>query len=116
MSMEDTREAFEETATHDSRNMLRDCMGEEGHIDTEMPHAPMLFIGADKDEVIPAALCKRNAEAYTDELSIADYKKFANRGHWICGQEGWQEVAAYIEDWLQEHQSIKYRASLLQNS
>jgi alpha-beta hydrolase superfamily lysophospholipase len=116
MSMEDTREAFEETATHDSRNMLRDCMGEDGHIDTKMPHAPMLFIGAEKDEVIPAALCKRNAEAYSDELSITDYKKFTNRGHWICGQEGWQEVAGYIEDWLQEHQSTKYRASMLQNS
>jgi pimeloyl-ACP methyl ester carboxylesterase len=116
MSMADTRIAFEETATHDSRNMLRDCMGEAGHIDTEMPHAPMLFIGAEKDEVIPAALCKRNAEAYTDKLSIADYKEFPNRGHWICGQEGWQEVAGYIENWLHEHQSTKYRATLMHNS
>ncbi len=111
MSLEDTKVAFEETATHDSRNVLRDCMGEDGEIDVEMPHSPLLFIGGEKDEIIPAKLCKRNAEAYSDEVSISDYKEFTGRGHWICGQEGWQEVAAYIADWLQDHKAVKYHIS-----
>ncbi|MFD0792905.1 alpha/beta hydrolase [Mucilaginibacter litoreus] len=111
MSEEATKIAYEETATHDSRNVLRDCMGRDGQIDTEMPHAPLLFITGEKDEIIPAQLNKRNAEAYTDEVSIADYKEFANRGHWICGQEGWKEVAEYIAEWLQEHETNKYRAN-----
>jgi hypothetical protein len=34
MSMEETEKAYNETATHDSRNVLRDCMGEAGQIDT----------------------------------------------------------------------------------
>jgi pimeloyl-ACP methyl ester carboxylesterase len=116
MSMEDTKVAFEETATHDSRNVLRDCMGEDGQIDTEMPHSPLLFIGAEKDEIIPTELCKRNSEAYNDEISITNYKEFANRGHWICGQKGWQEVAGYIADWLQEHEVVKYNANRIETN
>jgi pimeloyl-ACP methyl ester carboxylesterase len=110
MSLEDTRVAFEETATHDSRNALRDCLGPDGQIDVEMPHAPLLFICGEKDQIIPASLNQRNSEAYTDKVSISEYKEFANRGHWICGQEGWQEVAEYIYHWLQHHKEKQYNA------
>jgi len=110
MSIEDTRVAFEETATHDSRNVLRDCMGPDGEVDIEMPHAPLLFIAGEKDQIIPASLNERNSEAYTDEVSISEYKEFENRGHWICGQEGWQEVAEYIYNWLQQHEEKQYDA------
>ncbi|OOQ59245.1 alpha/beta hydrolase [Mucilaginibacter pedocola] len=110
MTEEETKAAYEQTALHDSRNVLRDCMGEAGQIDMDMPHAPMLFIGGEKDEIIPAALNKRNAEAYTDEASISEFIEFSNRGHWICGQQGWEEVAIYIEGWLQKHEHIQYHA------
>jgi len=111
MSMEETHKAFEETATHDSRNVLRDCMGEAGHIDTELPHAPLLFIGGEEDEIIPYELNRRNAEAYTDEGSIVDFKAFPNRGHWICGQPGWEEVAAYVSEWLTAHEEHHYQTN-----
>jgi pimeloyl-ACP methyl ester carboxylesterase len=111
MSLEETQVAFEETATHDSRNVLRDCMGEAGHIDTEMPHAPLLFIGGEEDQIIPYKLNQRNAEAYTDELSIVDFRAFPNRGHWICGQPGWEEVAAYISEWLTAHEEQQYHTN-----
>jgi pimeloyl-ACP methyl ester carboxylesterase len=111
MTLEETQVAFEETATHDSRNVLRDCMGEAGHIDTEMPHAPLLFIGGEEDEIIPYELNQRNAEAYTDELSIVDFRAFPNRGHWICGQPGWEEVAAYVSEWLEAHAENQYHIS-----
>lgn len=111
MSMEETQAAFEETATHDSRNVLRDCMGEAGQIDTDLPHAPLLFIGGQEDQIIPYELNQRNAEAYTDEVSIVDFKVFPNRGHWICGQPGWEEVAAYISEWLQAHEEHQYHTN-----
>jgi pimeloyl-ACP methyl ester carboxylesterase len=114
MGMDETKIAFEETATHDSRNVLRDCMGEDGHINTDLPHSPLLFIGAEMDQIIPAELCKRNSEAYTDTVSITNYKEFENRGHWICGQEGWLEVAGYIAEWLDEHETVKDNASRMQ--
>ncbi|RFZ91259.1 alpha/beta hydrolase [Mucilaginibacter conchicola] len=108
MSEEATREAYERTATHDSRNVLRDCMGEAGEIDLDLPHAPLLFIGGEEDEIIPYELNRKNAEAYTDEASITDFKAFPNRGHWICGQEGWEEIAEYISGWLTAHETNQY--------
>jgi pimeloyl-ACP methyl ester carboxylesterase len=111
MSLEETQIAFDETATHDSRNVLRDCMGEAGQIDMDMPHAPLLFIGGEEDEIIPYELNRRNAGAYTDEVSIVDFKAFPNRGHWICGQPGWKEVAAYISEWLQTHEEHQYETN-----
>jgi pimeloyl-ACP methyl ester carboxylesterase len=108
MSMEETEKAYNETATHDSRNVLRDCLGEAGQIDTEMPHAPLLFVAGGEDQIIPYELDRRNAEAYTDEVSIAHFRAFPGRGHWICGQEGWEEVAAYISEWLTAHEEHQY--------
>lgn len=107
MSPEETQEAYNRTATHDSRNVLRDSMGEAGKIDTDLPHAPLLFIGREEDEIIPFELDRRNAEAYTDENSISEFKSFPNRGHWICGQPGWEEVAGYVQEWLKAHEEDK---------
>ena len=111
MTTEETQPAFEETATHDSRNVLRGCMGEAGQIDTEMPHAPLLFIGGEEDQIIPYELNRRNVEAYTDEVSIVDFKAFPGRSHWICGQPGWEEVADYISDWLTAHEAHQYETN-----
>lgn len=108
MTMEETEVAYNETATHDSRNVLRDCMGEAGKIDTDLPHVPLLFIGGEDDQIIPYELNKRNAEAYSDEVSISEFESFPNRGHWICGQPGWVEVADYISEWLTAHEDYQY--------
>ncbi|GAA4324046.1 alpha/beta hydrolase [Mucilaginibacter gynuensis] len=111
MSDAETELAYNDTATHDSRNVLRDCMGEAGQIDLDLPHAPLLFIGGVEDQIIPYELNERNAKAYTDEVSISEFKSFDNRSHWICGQQGWEEVAAYISEWLSVHKVHQYHTS-----
>lgn len=111
MTMKETEAAYNAYATHDSRNVLRDCMGENGQIDLELPHAPLLFIGGEEDEIIPASLNQKNAESYTDEISITEFKSFPDRGHFICGQPGWEEVASVISDWLRDHQQLKFHES-----
>lgn len=92
--------AFFEYALGESRNVLRDALGDAGRVDVAAPHAPLLFIGAEKDEIIPSKLVRKNAYAYTDEDSRADYREFRNRGHFICGQPGWEEVAGFVANWL----------------
>lgn len=92
-----------EFATHDSRNVLRDCMGEAGQIDLELAHAPLLLIGGEKDEIIPASLTEKNLKAYKDEGSVTAYKEFKGRSHYICGEPWWEEVAEYSYNWLQQH-------------
>ena len=95
--------AFEETATHDSRNVLRDCMGSSGRIGLDRAHAPLLLIGAEKDEIIPASLVEKNADAYDDAGGIVDYSEFTGRSHFICGEPGWEEVAHRVHAWLESN-------------
>ncbi len=94
--------AYEQYATHDSRNVLRDCMGPAGHIDLKQPHVPLLFVAGEEDQIIPAKLNHKNAAAYTDEGSSAEFMSFPHRGHFICTQNGWQEVADGVAEWLEE--------------
>jgi pimeloyl-ACP methyl ester carboxylesterase len=96
-------EAFEAYTTYavpESRNVLRDSMGKAGHVDLARPHPPLLFLGGDRDHIIPDKLNRRNAEAYTDGDSISDFQDFAGRGHFICNEPGWQSVASLVEGWL----------------
>jgi pimeloyl-ACP methyl ester carboxylesterase len=94
--------AFQDLGIPESRNVLRDCMGDTGKIDVDRPHIPLFFIGAEQDEIIPAHLCERNAHAYADANSRTDYRRFDGRGHFICGQPGWEEVATSIANWLEQ--------------
>lgn len=103
MSERDSAAAFAKYAMPESRKVLRDLMGAEGTVDVEIPHVPLLFVAAEKDEVIPASLVKRNSLAYTDERSHRECVEFSSRGHFICGQDGWEEVALGISNWLDSH-------------
>lgn len=105
-----SREAFEQFATHDSRNVLRGCMGEAGHIDLSLPHAPLLFIGGEKDLIIPPHLNEKNADAYHDKSSRTLFREFPYRSHFICGEEGWEDVAQYVFNWIEQRSGIYERA------
>jgi pimeloyl-ACP methyl ester carboxylesterase len=96
----DSDAAFEKYGLSESRNVLRDCLGETGKIDLEQKHPPLLFVGAEQDEIIPPALCQKNAKAYGGDGGRVDFREFKERGHFICGQSGWEEVAAYISAWI----------------
>lgn len=87
------RRAFQETCVHDSRNVLRGCLGEAGRIDVAAPHAPMLFIGAQEDRICPTELVEKTSKAYTDDSSLRGFKEYGGRSHFICGEPGWEEVA-----------------------
>ncbi|MES2657963.1 MAG: alpha/beta hydrolase [Verrucomicrobiota bacterium] len=103
MTQEDSDLAYQNFAVHESRQVLRNVMGEDGELDLDHPHVPLLFIGASDDEIIPASLVMRNAQAYTDERSHSEYVEFSSRGHFICGQNGWEEVALRTANWLEAH-------------
>jgi pimeloyl-ACP methyl ester carboxylesterase len=103
LSETDAALAFEETATHDSRNVLRDCLGPDGHIDLHAAHAPLLLIGGEKDEIIPAHLTEKNAKAYKHEGSITAFQAFPDRSHFICNEPGWEIVAKAALDFIDSH-------------
>jgi len=105
LSIEQASEPFERTATHDSRNVLRDCLGEDGKVDLDLPHVPLLFIAGEEDQIIPYELCKKNAEAYTDEISSTTFHNFAGRSHFICGEPGYEEVVNTVSQWIEEKEN-----------
>ncbi len=101
LSEDEAAREFERLATHDSRNVLRDCMGPGGRIDLDRPHAPLLLIGGEEDRIIPADLNRKNFEAYEDSGSVTEFKAFPGRSHFICNEPGWEAVAGYAADWLE---------------
>jgi len=52
-------------------------MGEDGHFDLDFSHASLLFIGDEKDEIIPPELNEKNSKDITMKKSITDLKEFA---------------------------------------
>ncbi len=96
------RQAYAETATHDSRNVLRGCLGPSGHINLDLPHVPMAFISGEEDRIVPTELVEKNSKAFTDKTGGANvYKRFKGRSHFICGEPGWEEVADFVYNWLE---------------
>lgn len=106
MSLEAVKEPYERTATHDSRNVLRNCLGDDGKVDLDLPHVPLLFVAGEEDKIIPYELCEKNAKAYTDEISSVDYRQFSGKSHFICGEPGYEEVMAAIYEWIQQREDM----------
>jgi len=61
--------------------------------------APLLFIGGEKDVLMPAALNRKNFRKYAASSAITEYKEFPGRSHYIIAEKGWEEVAQYALDW-----------------
>jgi len=100
MTEEQSEKAYRKYAMHESRQVMRDGLGRIARIDLDAPHVPLLFIAGDKDHIIPAKLNEKNAKAYQDPASITSFREFPGRGHFICGQPDWEEVASYVHDWI----------------
>jgi pimeloyl-ACP methyl ester carboxylesterase len=100
---EQSDKLYDQIAVPESRKIARDTLLKSfAKVDFSKPHVPLLFIGGEKDNIFPAAFTKRIAGSYKHKSSTTDYKAFAGRSHYICGEEGWQEVAQYVYDWIQK--------------
>jgi pimeloyl-ACP methyl ester carboxylesterase len=100
MTMEQTAAEYDIYVVPESRNIARSSTGNEGKIDFRKPHNPLLIIAGQKDNIVPSSLIKKNFEAYNDKNSKTEFREFAERTHYICGQPGWEEVATYIDEWI----------------
>lgn len=93
-------EIYDKAVVPESRNIARSSRGDDGKIDFNKPHNPLLFISAVNDHIIPVSLNKRNLNAYKSAVSRRDFKEFKAMSHSICVQSGWEEVAKYVNDWI----------------
>jgi pimeloyl-ACP methyl ester carboxylesterase len=100
MTMEETQVEYDKFVVPESRNIPRSSTKSDGKIDFNKPHAPLLIIAGEKDNIIPSSLNRKNYEAYKHAGSKIDFKEFAGRTHYICGQKNWEEVAQYVDEWI----------------
>jgi pimeloyl-ACP methyl ester carboxylesterase len=64
--------------------------------------APLLIIGAAKDNTVPASLAKKQFEKYGKSSARTDYVEFPDRPHLMMVGDGWEAIADRIESWLTE--------------
>lgn len=62
---------------------------------------PLLFLAGGRDRLTPASMCRANAELYEAK---AEYREYAEHGHWLIGEPGWAAVAADCLAWLDARQ------------
>lgn len=98
---------YHQIAVPESRKIARDTLLTSfAKVDFKKAHKPLLFIGGEKDNIFPASFTKRIAASYKHKADIVDFKAFAGRSHFICGEQGWEEVADYVQDWIENRAGI----------
>jgi pimeloyl-ACP methyl ester carboxylesterase len=102
MSLEEQRRAYDEIVVPESVRLGRGGLASSAKIDFTKPHAPLLMIAGEKDNIMPAPLNRNNFNRYKagSPTSITEFKEFAGRNHYteIAGK-GWEEVADYAVTW-----------------
>lgn len=104
LEREDSDEIYDRFVVPESRRIARGSFSSTARINFEKSHRPLLFIAAEKDNSIPFQLVKKNLHAYEDILSAREYRIFPGRSHLICLEQNWQQVADYVQQWLQKMQ------------
>ena len=62
--------------------------------------APLLIVGATQDNTIPASLAEKQYKKYEHSAARTDYVEFEGRPHLLMAAEGWEEVASFVDSWL----------------
>jgi pimeloyl-ACP methyl ester carboxylesterase len=106
-SPEDAASAYEKYAVPETGQIFYEAGFANFHLHppTEVhfkkdERAPLLIVGAEKDHTVPASLSKKQYEKYEDSDAQTDYIEFPDRPHLMMMAEGWEEIAAGIESWL----------------
>ena len=68
-------------------------------VDEKKITCPVLVIAGAEDRITPASVVRKIADKYK---ATSTYKEFANHAHWVVGEPGWQEIAEYIYNWLNQ--------------
>jgi non-heme chloroperoxidase len=66
-------------------------------VDESRVTCPVLVVSGAEDRITPASVVQKVANKYKE---VSTYKEFENHAHWVIGEDGWEEIAAYISDWI----------------
>lgn len=68
-------------------------------VDESKVTIPVLVIAGAEDRITPASVVRKVAKKYK---AVSTYKEFDNHAHWVLAEPGWQEIAKYAADWLEQ--------------
>lgn len=64
--------------------------------------APLLLTAGELDHIVPAHVSRANYEHYRHSTARTDFREFAGRAHLLLAQKGWEEIANFAADWLDQ--------------
>ena len=64
--------------------------------------APLLLIAGELDHLVPAHVVKTNYEHHKRSTAQVDFHEFPGRAHLLTSQDGWEEIADYVNSWLEQ--------------
>jgi hypothetical protein len=60
--------------------------------------APLLFVSASEDHLMPPAIQRSNAAHYKSD-TVTETREYPGFAHLLPAQRGWEEVADQVLDW-----------------
>ncbi|BAU49376.1 alpha/beta hydrolase [Sulfurifustis variabilis] len=70
------------------------------NVDASKVDCPVLVLAGAQDRITPASVVRKVARRYQ---AVATYKEYDGLAHWLVGEPGWEEVAAYALAWLERN-------------
>ena len=95
--------AIHETFVHESGRALLEIglpwldRTKAATVDPRRVTVPLLFVGTEKDKLVPPGVVRRAAQQFAH---VSEYVEYENQGHWVPGQPGWERIAGQAETWL----------------
>lgn len=68
-------------------------------VDESKVICPVIVIGAAEYRITPVSVVRQVAGKYQ---RMATYKEFAGHAHWVVAEPGWEEIAEYVNEWLNQ--------------
>ena len=97
------RKSYEANVLPESKRLFRTALTSQAKVDYTKPHGPLLFTAGTTDHIVPLSMNRTNYKKYVNgKGGVVAFKAFEGRNHYVVGQEGWQDVAGYIHEWLQK--------------
>ena len=63
---------------------------------------PLLLIAGEKDHIVPPVVTRATLKQYRRSPAVTELKQIAGRGHSLCIDSGWREVADTALGWLKQ--------------
>ena len=68
-------------------------------VDASKVTCPVLVVGGTEDRITPASVVRKVADKYK---AVSTYKEFENHAHWVIAEKGWEKIAAFVHEWLNQ--------------